>query len=102
MPSSDAVRGNPKLEKTSKLVTTTLLVCKEATASLLGEEQARKDKQANTGLRPSLHCVCLLAQGTACCPGPGETQARKDKQAIHWPFVLPLMRKAKCSWTKGQ
>jgi hypothetical protein len=32
MPSSDAVRGNPKLEKTSKLVTTTLLVCKEATA----------------------------------------------------------------------
>jgi len=36
---------SPKLEKTSKLVTTTLLVQRRSWATA-GKEQARKDKQA--------------------------------------------------------
>ena len=62
--------------------------------------QARKDKQAEV---PA--CLSGERRGEAepaSRPGPGEKQARKDKQAIHWPFVLPLMRRANCSWTKGQ
>ena len=34
-------------------------------------KEARKDKQANTGLRPSFHCVCLLGRARSASRSPG-------------------------------
>ena len=48
------------------------------------QTQARKDKQANTGLRPSFHCVCLLGRGRSPSQLSGRRahlEARKNKQA---------------------
>ena len=69
-----------------------LFLCPASPGQLIS--QARKDKQAKLLLQ-----FCLPRERR---DAQGETQARKDKQAIHWPFVLPLMRRANCSWTKGQ
>ena len=65
IPSRRSQQDNPKLEKTSKLVTTTLLVQRRGEAEPSYRRQARKDKQAKMVLRTSFHHFCLLVWGKA-------------------------------------
>ena len=52
--------------------------------------QARKDKQANTGLRPSFHCVCLLGRARSASQRElhGVHPKLEKTSKLNFPFLI--------------